>query len=180
MLPTIHQLCEQLRLVIEGKRAQGHSVAGLHDELDALPPSYDALAQFAARLASLPLREDWPYVEPNDLDAIWAECDPDRPTGLVGQNSPEENARRVEVAFLSSVCGCILGAYFGPEGLDERWLAPFNDDLRTGLARFYERSLGKVARRMGKLPGLVAEETASSRQDGANCALICQPLRPDH
>jgi hypothetical protein len=35
----------------------------------------------------------------------------------------------------------LLGAYFGPGYLDERWLAPFNDDLRTGLARFYEQSL---------------------------------------
>ena len=55
--------------------------------------------------------------------------------------------------------GSILGAYFGPEGLEERWLAPFNDDLRTGLARFYERSLSKVAKRMGELPRRIAAET---------------------
>ena len=30
MQPTIHFLREQLRLVIEDKRAQGHLVAGLH------------------------------------------------------------------------------------------------------------------------------------------------------
>ena len=45
-----------------------------------------------------------------------------------------------------ATAGSILGAYFGPKGLDERWLAPFNDDLRTGLARFYERSLSKMTK----------------------------------
>jgi hypothetical protein len=57
-----------------------------------------------------------------------------------------------------ATAGSILGAYFGPEGLEARWLAPFNGDLRTGLARFYERSLAGVARRMRKLPKRVAEE----------------------
>jgi len=37
-------------------------------------------------------------------------------------------------------------------------LAPFNDDLRTALARFYERSLSGLTKRMGELPGRVAEE----------------------
>jgi ADP-ribosylglycohydrolase len=39
--------------------------------------------------------------------------------------------------------GSILGAYSGPEGLEARWLAPFNDDIHTALAQFYERSLSK-------------------------------------
>jgi hypothetical protein len=57
----------------------------------------------------------------------------------------------------------ILSAYFGPEGLDERWLAPFNDDLRTGLARFYERSLVGAAKRMGELPGQIANELTQAQ-----------------
>jgi hypothetical protein len=39
--------------------------------------------------------------------------------------------------------GSILGAYFGPGHLDERWLAPFNQgrlaSTRTGLGCFYEQ-----------------------------------------
>ena len=83
----------QLAEVITAKEEQGHQVGGLRDELAALPESYDALAAFAARLAALPLREDWPYMEPNDLDAIWAECDPVRPLGLVGSVDPADSAR---------------------------------------------------------------------------------------
>jgi ADP-ribosylglycohydrolase len=99
----------QLRTVIANKREQGHVVDGLHEALDALPDSYDALTDFARRLAELPLRADWPYVEPNDLGAIWAECDPARSQGIIAEVDLEESARRVETAFLSSVCGCILG-----------------------------------------------------------------------
>jgi hypothetical protein len=54
--------------------------------------------------------------------------------------------------------GSILGAYFGPGHLDERWLEPFNDNLHTGLAQFYERSLSACAKRMSRLPQLVADE----------------------
>ncbi len=109
MLPTMNLLRHQLHLVIASKREQGHVVEGLHDELDALPDSYDALYAFAGRLAQLPLRDDWPYVEPNDLEGIWAECDPDRPLGPIAQVDLDDSARRVETAFLSSVCGCVLG-----------------------------------------------------------------------
>jgi len=48
--------------------------------------------------------------------------------------------------------------FHGPGHLEERWLAPFENDLRTTLAQFYERSLTAVAERMGRLPRLVAEQ----------------------
>ena len=56
--------------------------------------------------------------------------------------------------------GSILGAYSGPEGSEARWLAPFNDDIHTALAWFYERSLSKLAERMVELPKRVAGEVA--------------------
>ena len=48
--------------------------------------------------------------------------------------------------------GSLLGAYFGPGYLEERWLKPFNDDIHTGLAWFFERSISKLAKRMSELP----------------------------
>ncbi len=109
MLPSYRLLREQLREVIADKRAQGHMVDGLDAELDALPESYDALAAFGRRLVDLPLLPEWPYVEPDGLHEIWAECDPDRPLDAVGTVDTEDSARRVEAAFLGSVCGCVLG-----------------------------------------------------------------------
>lgn len=111
MLPSYRLLREQLRMVIANKEEQGHRVAGLAAELAGIPDSYDRLMDFARRVADLPLREDWPYVEPNDLESIWAECDPRRPVAAGGPIDIAACgcARRVEAAFLGSVCGCILG-----------------------------------------------------------------------
>ena len=109
MLPTYSTLRAHLKTVIANRRSQGHAVDGLHDELLALPDRYDALDAFAHRLARLPMREDWPYTEPEDLAGIWEECDPARPTDPIGSPEPADAAARVETAFLASVCGCILG-----------------------------------------------------------------------
>jgi ADP-ribosylglycohydrolase len=110
VLPTFHVLRRALTQVLADKHDQGHATDGLAAELAALPDSYDALAAFGERLAALPLRDDWPYVEPDDLDGIRAESSPLRPIGRVGQIEPADKAaRRAHTAFLSAVCGCILG-----------------------------------------------------------------------
>jgi ADP-ribosylglycohydrolase len=84
-------------------------VAGLQAELKRLPDQYDEVAAFAERVRRLPLRPDWPYVEPNGLDDIWNECDPHRPLGAMAAISLPAAAAKAETAFLSAVCGCILG-----------------------------------------------------------------------
>lgn len=109
MLPTTKFLNNQLQQIVIGKTAQGHVTAGLLTELKNLPDSYDALAGFAERVRSLPLRTDWLYVEPNELEEIWAECDPHRPMGQIGSPSVPDCVEKTRTAFLSAVCGCILG-----------------------------------------------------------------------
>lgn len=106
MLPAPALLRVRLRAVVADKARQGHVVDGLAAELDALPPSLDELAAFAGRLAALPLRDGWPYQEPDGLDEILAAADPDRTRGAV---AVADAAARAEAAFLGSVCGCILG-----------------------------------------------------------------------
>ena len=130
MLPTYRLLREQLKRGIATKQEQGHVVEGMAEELDRLPDSYDVLAVFAHRLAHLPLRPDWPYVEPDDLEGIWAECDPARPMGQIGGVNFNEVGSYVEAAFLGSVCGCILGKPL------ERNLTL--DQIRRALARIDE------------------------------------------
>jgi len=95
--------------MIDCKLAQGHEVEDFHEEVLNVPDSYDAIADLARRIVQAPLREGWPYVEPNALEEIWKECDPDRPLGRIADISPEEAAARVEAAFLGAVCGCMLG-----------------------------------------------------------------------
>lgn len=50
-----------------------------------------------------------------------------------------------------ATAGSLLGIRFGMDGLDSRWLAPFNNTIRTQLAGFHEYSLDAVATRMSKL-----------------------------
>jgi ADP-ribosylglycohydrolase len=55
-----------------------------------------------------------------------------------------------------ATAGSILGAWFGPDGLEPRWLAPFGGRIRTALASFHEQRLDAVADRMARLPRLTA------------------------
>lgn len=112
MLPSAEMLRKVLSTVIVDKAEQGHITEGLDQELAALPDSLDALNEFSQLLAELPMRADWRYHEPNNLDEIWAECDPDRPRGWLASIDLEEAARRVEAAFIARVCGCMLGKPF--------------------------------------------------------------------
>ncbi len=109
MLPTKEWLRRRIEGVIHNKQRQGHVVEGLGERLADLPDSYDRLMDFAVALTDLPIRDDWPYREPNDLEGIWAECDDDRPLGAMCEVDMDDAARRVESAFLGSVCGCMLG-----------------------------------------------------------------------
>ena len=51
-----------------------------------------------------------------------------------------------------ATAGSLLGAYFGPGYLDNSWIEPFGDDIHSGMAWFFERSLSTLALRMGELP----------------------------
>lgn len=52
--------------------------------------------------------------------------------------------------------GSILGTYFGPGHLEERWLTPFNNKIHTTLADFHEQDFSAVVGRMQKLPAMTA------------------------
>lgn len=109
MLIKTETLRERIHGVILNKKDQGYKINGLQDELDALPSSYDDLIHFAKNLSSLEIKKDWPYTEPNSLTEILNEMDPSRPLGEIKKVDLEDSAKRVEAAFLGSICGCILG-----------------------------------------------------------------------
>jgi ADP-ribosylglycohydrolase len=107
---TKDQIRSALVACINEAAAQGVDDAGLHDELKAVPDSYDALYAFAESLASRPMREDWPFVEPLDFESIRAEWSPDATDDDLGASmAADELAARVEAAFYGRVAGCILG-----------------------------------------------------------------------
>jgi ADP-ribosylglycohydrolase len=109
MLPPLDVLRQALRQIVLDKTQQGHVVTGLLERVDQLPESYDAMNQFAQGLARLPMRPDWRFVEPNSLEEIQSECDPKRSTGPIKTVNADQIAPKIETAFLSAVCGCVLG-----------------------------------------------------------------------
>lgn len=109
MLLPLPYLRKQLEAMVKAKTNQGYETKGLLTRLKDMPDSYDAFASFADHVQHLPFRGGWRYVEPSNLDGIWAECDPARPLGRMGDISGRDIADKIKAAFLGSVCGCILG-----------------------------------------------------------------------
>ena len=109
MLIKLETLRERLQAVIINKGEQGFIVNGLAKELDSIENSYDSFVDFTKKISDIKTRTDWPYVEPNKLEEIWEESDPDRPLKSIGNISLNESKKRIESAFLGSICGCILG-----------------------------------------------------------------------
>ncbi|MBN1259061.1 MAG: ADP-ribosylglycohydrolase family protein [Anaerolineae bacterium] len=109
MLPNLHFLKDRLEKVIACKQQQGYQTSEVLAELERTSQGYDALADLARKIANLPLRADWPYQEPNELEKIWAACAADRPTEPLRRVDPAAMAGRVQAAFEGAVCGCILG-----------------------------------------------------------------------
>lgn len=110
MLPSPAQVREIVRLVIADKLDQGHDTSGLLDALDDAGESLDALAGLAGAIGDLPMRDDWPYVEPVDLDAVRADSRPQR--AAAKPVDPAAAAPAIETAFLARVAGCVLGKPF--------------------------------------------------------------------
>ena len=68
-----------------------------------------------------------------------------------------EVSQGADTDSFGATSGSILGAYFGPGYLEPRWLELFNDDIHSGLAWFFERSVSKLGVRMSRLPSTVKE-----------------------
>ena len=108
MLPRIEDLRVVLEQVIADRAERGYEVDGFRERVAAAPDSYDALAAIHRELDGAPQRADWPYVEPEELAEIEAEC-PDLPEDPLRPVDLDDARRRAEAGFLGSVCGCVLG-----------------------------------------------------------------------
>lgn len=106
---TIAQAKALLEGVLLEKHKQGYDVAALYDDFKKLPDSYDAIFELERKIRSAPLREDWPYVEPDSLEDILAACDPHRARGPLADLPREAVQARIKAGFMASVCACILG-----------------------------------------------------------------------
>ena len=107
---------------------------------------------------------DWldGYERIHDRYAIYSHCRVYQEAGTlintlrfaesVGDGICKQVSQGNDTDSYGATAGSLLGVFFGKDYLEERWLTPFNDDIRTTLAGFEERSLSGLAKRMGQLP----------------------------
>jgi ADP-ribosylglycohydrolase len=149
MFITKDWIRSQIVQVIAAKQNQGYETEGLLDQVNKLPDTYDALFGFAESLPNLPYRAGWQFVEPDDLTEIWAECDSSRSVDLIAPLDLADSSKRVEAAFLGSVCGCILGKpleirptlYEIRHALQQLGEWPLDDYISEKIKQYFDRPL---------------------------------------
>ena len=116
-LETEYQQCLEEGLDVEPYKA-------LFDAVIAMPdtPFKDKAADVIAELVlNLPQKEGYAYVEPSDLEGIFALCDAGLWAG--GKVNKDTIEDQVHGAWLGRVCGCMLGKTV--EGIRTNELIPF-------------------------------------------------------
>ena len=83
MLLKVELLRERIRGVITNKSEQGYNTKGLIEKLELIEDSFDELIKFGIGLSDIRINEDWPYIEPNNLDDIREESKNNRPTKII-------------------------------------------------------------------------------------------------
>ena len=177
LLPDLPTLRALVAACVETKSQQGHDTAGLGELLARTADSYDALLAVAEQVAARPLRVDWPYDEPDDLDAIAAACSPPPPVP-----AGEGVEARIETAFLARVAGCILGKpfEFDPTLAELRAvLEPAGEwPLRDYVT---EATNGLLRQPQPQWPSLVRERiTAVCEDDDLNYTVLAMLLLEQH
>jgi ADP-ribosylglycohydrolase len=76
----------------------------------------------------------------------------------VGDGIGKQVCQGNDTDSFGATAGSILGAWFGPDGLESRWVEPFRDRAHVALANFYETSLSAIAARIGALPARLVRE----------------------
>ncbi|MFT5711007.1 MAG: ADP-ribosylglycohydrolase [Halioglobus sp.] len=111
MLIHKDQLQQMLLFIVAQRIEQGCDLDSrdFSRRIESAADSYDALVEIAVELRSPPLREDWPYDEPLAWADIVAQSAHLKPEGAWPEPNLDHAAENVRWAFLSSVCGCMLG-----------------------------------------------------------------------
>lgn len=107
MMISKEQLYSDIEHSLVRMAEQGYDTEAKASQLHKIPFSYDALIAFAQALDSTPMRSDYPYEEPSDEEALFAALP--GASMLPTDISLKEAKKKVYAAFLSSVCGCVLG-----------------------------------------------------------------------
>jgi len=101
-------VAERVRAEIELRVLQGYAVDGSRERWERARGDRAALLELGRRLGELPLRDDWPYHEPSDLEDI-RDARPE-PVALPPLYLAEQEIQaKIHGAWLGRAVGCVLG-----------------------------------------------------------------------
>lgn len=101
-------VAERVRAEIEMRVLQGYAVDGSRERWESARGDRAALLELGCRLRDLPLRDDWPYHEPSDLESIRV-ARPDPITLPPFYLAEDEIQAKIHGAWLGRAVGCVLG-----------------------------------------------------------------------
>lgn len=91
---------------VEAYRAIVDAICAMDD--DTLMANESSVAEIGAKMASAPIRADWPYVEPSTLAEIFAEAPADKP--VLGEVPADDVLLgKLSGAWIGRIAGCLLG-----------------------------------------------------------------------
>ena len=74
MYPNIIQLKEFASRALNSMHEQGYDVQRMKERFETMPDSYDAVYQLLGEMRRAPIRETFPYVEPDSFSEILDAC----------------------------------------------------------------------------------------------------------
>jgi ADP-ribosylglycohydrolase len=101
-------IAERVLKEIDVRTLQGYDLNGIRESWQIASTDVDALLALHERLKNLPLRTDWTYQEPSDLDEIRAML-PERVPLPDFYLAEDEIHQKIYGAWLGRTAGCILG-----------------------------------------------------------------------
>lgn len=101
-------VAERVRQEIDVRRLQGYEVEGYSDRWEHVKHNREELLRLHQELKTRPLKTDWPYHEPSDLEGIRA-ARPQMPSLPDFYLAEAEILNKIHGAWLGRIAGCILG-----------------------------------------------------------------------
>lgn len=132
---------------------------------------------------------DWldGYTRVHEKDKAYGHCRIFQETGTlintvrfaesVGDGICKQVSQGNDTDSYGATAGSLLGAFFGPGHLEERWLHPFQDTIHTSLARFHEQSLSRLAKRVAQLPAAILASSSIPTGPGQGVPFAGTPAR---
>jgi ADP-ribosylglycohydrolase len=99
----------RLHQEINSRKLMGYQVDGLSDQLDKVRGDRKYLQELHDSLNNLPIKPDWPYNEPSDLEGIRRERPILQPQLPPFYLSELEIGNKTHGAWLGRAAGCVLG-----------------------------------------------------------------------